>query len=320
MVSGDIWGLIGLIGAIIGIAVSVYLNKRSSVVVYVQRWTKIVDDITKSIDGLEVSYRGIRDLRNLVRITGFVQNAGSVDVSAGDVHVPLAITLPGESKWLQVTISGEEAGATATVLANRLEMTWALFRPKERIQFDALIEFLPTNASGMRVSDVLASSGRIKNTRVRTLRDLNVSLRPILDLGMAASLFWFVFLLWAFVLQVNNGANLNIYSEGREVQPYVSADDRLCVSEHYSPWQRIVPFLSTPACVEVVTTTTAKMGKLEIRMEKLEPPPIWQRILLGLLTLYYGLIVARDIYQRYATQRRHFGRVVWVGMRNRNGG
>ncbi|CAN0377187.1 unnamed protein product, partial [Phaeothamnion confervicola] len=177
-----------------GVVISLYLVSRPKVVIFVQRWTKIVDDITKSIDGLEVSYGGDKDLRNLVRVTGFVQNSGSSDIDQRDVYDPLTITLPGQSRWLQVTASSNEVRTEAKFDGPSLSLSWDLLRRGERVRFDALFEYLPPDGKGMLIDRIFRASGRIKNTAIKTIREIDVVQRPVLRLGTLAASIWMLFL------------------------------------------------------------------------------------------------------------------------------
>lgn len=308
------WG--GVVLTLVSLALPFVLHQRRGVSVFIQKWTKIVDDVTSTIEGLEVSYNGDKDVRNLVRITGFVQNSGRSDIDKNDVYDPLTITLPGESRWLQANFVSDGPKGSARLDGAKLSFDWDLLRRGERIRFEALFQYLPPGGNRMAIEDIFISNGRIKNTPVRTLRELDVAQRPILGFGTLIAGIWLVWLVGNFVeLFGPVSADYGLFSGDRAVTPYVASDGRLCASQNYNIWWQVLPFSQPPPCDVELQVFSASLGEFEYRVERNPPNDWWRFLFFGAIVAYWAWSMADTLVRRYSTQKRHFGSVRWLRLK-----
>jgi len=295
---------VGLLLAVVGLWLTFALSKRSRLVIYAQQWTKIVENITASIPGLVVEYRGEGNLQNVVRVTAFVHNVGNVDIDKRDLSVPLTITLPGRSRWLEVGLDSHASNAAVAMAGQTLEISWDLLRKGEKIRFEGLFEYAPDEPKGLAIGKVLKASGRIKNTSLQTLNSINAQPEPIFSIGGTLSSAFLGLFGVLLLLTSSGGVNLNFVEEGVELKTYIGDGEIPCASRDRLPSLWI--WDSRPCDIDLT-----KKPLPEVVVEKSSTD--WLGRLLGFLivVVFLPLQLISSVYD-IVTQRRRFGRIVWL--------
>jgi hypothetical protein len=278
-------------------------------IVYVQRWTKIVDDITQQIEGLQVTFGGQLAPRNVVRVTAFLRNVGNVDIDRSDVHEPLTISLPGQSRWLRAHLSAGRIKCDGKIDGSKLTLTWDMIRKRERIQIDGLFEFAPADNRGMSIAEILVADGRIKNTKIETLKEIQDQPTPLMR-GSSGDLIYIALYLWSVSAYMHPTVGLELLNGDKVVKTFVSDEGKVCAAPNYNEYLRLIPFYPQPHTCAVELPEKFVNGSLSVRPKK-SAAQVFGTVMYAILTAVLVFAVGLRVSSRYLRQRRRFDRISW---------
>lgn len=308
----DEWGLALAVVlaplAFIGLWYSVRAHRTSEIAVYVQKSAKIVADITADVSGLEVSYRGSRELKNLVRLTGFIRNDGNLDIDRRDVYSPLVLSLPSGGRWLEVNCFAERISAAAELDGQHVKFDWDMLEQSRKIRFEALLE-LPVGFSEARF---LTADARIKNTKVKL--DPGVYDQPRAVFILASIWPFALIFLCAGILSLSSIREITYVAafdlEGNKLGPAIlDRNDRICVSR--------LDWLSFDGhtCEYVPITVVSEKYSLRTLTE---PYASKDPTRLGFVVMFVIVLlrIAIDAYSQVRTSKKRFDKVRWFSWRD----
>lgn len=144
---GIVIGIIGTIATIIFGILSVYLvikRKYPGEITFIQEeCINLIDTIAKNFDDISIKYRSHEIQEDIIYIRGVFLNSGNIDINDGMVEKELTFNIPQGYKWLNSKITKSSSNINKEIENeddNNLNFKLGLFRKKEFIQFEGLIE------------------------------------------------------------------------------------------------------------------------------------------------------------------------------------
>ena len=136
----------------------------------------LVNQLARDLKNFSISIDGEPATEQVVWITGWIINSGTLDISARMVERPLRLELPEGMSWIRVDIGHSSSGVDcdfAPIDERVSQASWALLRSGEYIYFDPLIECplaeLKENPTRRSFSEIIIPSSRIENIRTETI-------------------------------------------------------------------------------------------------------------------------------------------------------
>ena len=119
----------------------------------------------------------------VVWITGWIINSGSLDIGERTIQHPLKLILPENMAWIRANIDNSSTGIECkceTIVKQEIQFDWTLLRSGEYVHFDALIhcpiEEIQQSWGSRSFVEIITTYSRIENIRSN-------SVVPISDLG-----------------------------------------------------------------------------------------------------------------------------------------
>lgn len=121
------------------------------------------DDLLKNFDELSIKYKGIEIKNNIFFTSGFLVCHGVKDIANKDNIVE--INIPENSKWLDFKIVSKSKGIGITNIIddNKLILQFDLFKSKEFIEYESILEINQGEEKEMDMSKLLNFHHRIPN-------------------------------------------------------------------------------------------------------------------------------------------------------------
>lgn len=166
--------LVSVLFGIWGIYLAVRRAKYPAGISFVREQSvALLEDFAKKIPNLAVRYKDTPIEKNIVLLSGYLVNDGSVDITKQMTELPLTCVLPSGCSWLEfkvTTVAPALKVESLIVESRKVELSFGLFRRNESFSFQALVlldnEF-PNSKAGDFASEILwthriASLGEIK--------------------------------------------------------------------------------------------------------------------------------------------------------------
>jgi len=172
--------IIGLIATLVFGFLSIDLFKRKK---YPGRITlvqhsiiSLFNNISKNFEEISIQYKNEPIKENVVYLKATFINDGDIDIDNNSIEKPITIELKEGLKWIKSKVTEVSSGLSCNSLINdsgtALEFNFKLFRRKEFIQFEALIEIGDPKYKASDVYDNLTINHRIANTHKIQLTSL----------------------------------------------------------------------------------------------------------------------------------------------------
>lgn len=143
----DFLGIISIVATIlIGIAGIYYafrLKNQPRLTFIRQEILPLFKSIVKNLDEIEIKFKNSPISPSLILLKASIVNTGNIDLDKSFIHKPLKISLPKDTKIIQVKISDFSEGVNPTVVNtsnNETEFIWELLKKNEFFTFDILFE------------------------------------------------------------------------------------------------------------------------------------------------------------------------------------
>ena len=176
--------LLTVVLGLLGIFVTVRRRLPGQIVFVRSEAISLFDAGAKNMPRLSILFDGQAVKETLSMLKGTIINAGDLDITKEMVERPLTALLPEGFRWLSVTVTYSSPDLRAGVEifdARSLVFDLGLFRRKEKISFEALVEApvaLSTQDPSVEIIEKLKLDHRIANTSpVRSL-DVRDFVRP----------------------------------------------------------------------------------------------------------------------------------------------
>lgn len=141
----DIGIVLGIIGIFITILVAIFGVKyfaKPEITFYIESLTNLFDSYVKNLNDLKILYKDNNISQNLYFCKFFVMNSGYKDITPSMIEKKVKIKIPESTTWLEVNIVDQSEGLKVSQRledSHSLEVDFGLFRAKEFIQFEALL-------------------------------------------------------------------------------------------------------------------------------------------------------------------------------------
>lgn len=142
----DMLAIIGIVITVIlgvaGIYFAIRRTKYPAKITFVREQSvTLLEDFAKKIPNLTLLYKDTPIQKNVILISGYLVNEGSVDITKEMVEQSLRCILPGECAWIEfkVTSTANELQVASSIInKNNVEFQLGLFRCNESFSFQAL--------------------------------------------------------------------------------------------------------------------------------------------------------------------------------------
>jgi len=189
---GIVIGIIGTIATIIFGILSVYLvikRKYPGEITFIQEeCINLIDTIAKNFDDISIKYRSHEIQEDIIYIRGVFLNSGNIDINDGMVEKELTFNIPQGYKWLNSKITKSSSNINKEIENeddNNLNFKLGLFRKKEFIQFEGLIECQKReDNSASTLVDNLIFNHRISDVKKIAIKEIatDIHLKKYLSL------------------------------------------------------------------------------------------------------------------------------------------
>jgi hypothetical protein len=241
--SEQLIGFLGLFATVVFGALSVYLflTKRypGQITLVDESTIALFDAIVKNVSDLAVLYRERPVSEGLVLFRGAFVNTGSKDIAADMVRERLSLRLPDNFTWrsAKVVSSSPAVQTRIELTANEISFDMDLFRCKEFIRFEAVVE-VPVNSTGRsdseknlkeRLHQALQARHRIadtQNVRMREFPDEAYTNRQLKKLRVPFAILAVMILIQCGILFFDSSAQLRFIIEDKGEQVEVKLTPR----------------------------------------------------------------------------------------------
>lgn len=120
--------------------IAIFRINQTKIVYLEKQRINLKDDLLKNFDDLSIKYKGIEVQQNIYFLSGFLVCQGKKDITNGKNN--LEIFIAENSKWLDFKIVSNSNGmkVQAEINKNRAQLNFDLFKTKEYIEYEAIIE------------------------------------------------------------------------------------------------------------------------------------------------------------------------------------
>jgi len=132
------------VGAIISFFLARRFRNRTALEFYPIQFYSLLSKAAHKLD-IQVSYQDKEIKNNIVLFRGGLRNIGNTDISRDAIHKPLRVILDEDFYVLSARSSSEDSNDSNAEISvfdiSIIEFNWELLKPKEIIEFEALLEF-----------------------------------------------------------------------------------------------------------------------------------------------------------------------------------
>ncbi len=173
--------------SVVGIAVTVLFGILSIIVAikwkypgeitfYKEDLIDLYSSVVKNMSDLKITYKETEIVENMFLIRGFIFNSGQKDIHPTSVGERLRIKLSKESLWHDAKIISSSSGVSSKlkISDNELFFDFGLFKRKEHIYFEALVEAPKNNTlkSKLNFQHRIADVGNVKQENLSNFSDV----------------------------------------------------------------------------------------------------------------------------------------------------
>ena len=182
MISGvDLTLILTAIGVVAAISIPLgirYFSReaRHQLDIILDKEVFLVNQLARDVKDISILIDEKPASEQVVWITGWIVNSGSLDIGDRIVQKPLRLDLPENMSWIRANIdhsSNDVECQCSTVDKRQIEFHWTLLRSGEYIHFDCLVECPPEATKEVWDSKSFAEAirpySRIENTRTDTV-------------------------------------------------------------------------------------------------------------------------------------------------------
>lgn len=171
MDTSDIIGIIGVIATIVFGFLSFDLFKRKKYpgkVTYVKlSLIDLLNNVANNFSEIKLLHDDSPIKKNIIYIKGALLNNGDIDINSQLTEKDISVHLPENCKWLDIKATEHSEGLTTNIETEHNEVAtfkFDLFRKREYVQFEGLIEASNGDIRAETIENELTFKHRIENT------------------------------------------------------------------------------------------------------------------------------------------------------------
>lgn len=182
------WKILALAISLSGIYLAFRRSKKPSITLFRQTSADLFTK-NENLDGLEITYHGVKIIGNIVLFNAIFLNDGNTDINRSKVFEPIELVLPEEFSWLEFSIPTASPGFNVNLNyeLGKIKFKWDLFKEGEYFTFKSIILFTPKSSNKIKFPATELFSEIKINHRIEDLKEIskqwNVSKpKPLIDL------------------------------------------------------------------------------------------------------------------------------------------
>ena len=191
---------IGILGIIVSVSPSLiawYKDRKPKIIFVIEEEINLYNEINKSVEGLEVLYKGEKVIENTYLLKAFFLYLGSEDINKSKISKPLYLEIPKSSEWFSYNIiqTSRDFDVTNDLVDNKLYFRFDLLKDRDYVYFQCFVHNLEnktrTFTPSHRIEKIKDVETIVKSTLVNnSFIFTNLLLLPIMALFMYSTFFF----------------------------------------------------------------------------------------------------------------------------------